>query len=58
MTPFVLGPEAEEMRPALDVSVGQVMVRLDAHPEYYYYWYLIPLLAVLALLLYRKARLR
>lgn len=53
-----LGPELDEMRPALDVSVGQVMVRLDSHPEYYYYWYLIPIVAILALLVYRKARLR
>lgn len=55
---FSVGSELDDMRPVLDVSVGQVMVRLDSHPEYYYYWYLIPIVAILALLLYRKARLR
>ncbi len=55
---FSLAPELDDMQPVMDVSLGQIMVRLDAHPEYYYYWYLIPIAAILALLIYRKARLR
>jgi len=52
---FSTGPSAG---PSLDVQVGQLTVRVDKHPGLYYYWYLVPIAAILAALIYRKARLR
>jgi hypothetical protein len=54
--PFVIG--APPPAPVLDMQAGQLVVRLDKHPEYFYYWYLIPIGAILALLIYRKVQMR
>jgi len=47
-----------ETQPSLDMPVGELMVRIDHHPELYYYWYLIPIAGILALLIWRKVHLR
>lgn len=55
---FTPGLDVQAGRPVMDMPVGQLIVRLDQHPGYYYYWYLLPIAAIVALLIYRKARLR
>jgi len=60
---FSVGPEQESSETRASQSsivmaapVGQMMARLDRHPELYYYWHLIPIAAILGLLIYRKVR--
>lgn len=48
----------EPVGPSLDMTVGELMVRVDQHPELYYYWYLIPIAGILGLLIWRKVHLR
>lgn len=55
---FVLREESVPSPTAIDMTVGQMLVRVDQHPGFYYYWYLVPLAGILALLLWRKVRLR
>jgi hypothetical protein len=55
---FVLREEGEPPAAPVDMTVGQMLVRVDQHPGFYYYWYLLPLGAILALLIWRKAHLR
>ncbi|MBM4087346.1 MAG: hypothetical protein FJ272_21350 [Planctomycetes bacterium] len=49
---------AVELESSLDVTVGQLMVRVDKRAALYNHWYWIPIAAILGLLVYRKARLR
>ena len=42
----------------INLPVGELMVRVEEHPELYYYWYLIPIGAILGLLIWRKVHLR
>lgn len=48
----------DEQAPAGDptVPVGTLIVKVRQHPEIYYYWYLLPISAIVALLLYRKRK--
>jgi hypothetical protein len=55
---FVLREETSPTAPAIDVTVGQMLVRVDEHPGFYYYWYLVPMAGILALLVWRKVHLR
>jgi hypothetical protein len=55
---FVLSEESGPPTPTMDMTVGQMLVRVDQHPGVYYYWYLVPLVGILALLLWRKVHLR
>jgi hypothetical protein len=55
---FVLPEESGSAPPAIDMTVGQMMVRVDQHPGLYYYWYLVPLVGILAVLVWRKVHLR
>jgi hypothetical protein len=55
---FVLREESGAAPPTIDMPVGQMMVRVDQHPGLYYYWYLVPMGAILALLIWRKVHLR
>ena len=55
---FVLREESGPAPPTIDMPVGQMMVRVDQHPGFYYYWYLVPMGAILALLIWRKVHLR
>jgi hypothetical protein len=55
---FVLREETSPTAPAIDVNVGQMLVRVDEHPGFYYYWYLVPMGGILALLVWRKLHLR
>ena len=40
------------------VNVGTMMVQVDMRADIYYYWYLVPILIILGLLLYRKYKTR
>ena len=55
---FRLNESAQEAPVDVGVDVGEMMVRVDQRPELYYYWYLIPIGAILGLLIWRKVRLR
>ncbi len=55
---FRLSESSEPVRVHLDMDVGQLMVRVDQHPELYYYWYLIPIACILGLLIWRKVHLQ
>lgn len=36
------------------VPVGTMVVKVRKHPEIYYYWYLLPITAIILILLYRR----
>ena len=55
---FVLREDTGPATPSIDMTVGQLMVRVDQHPGFYYYWYLLPMGTILALLIWRKVHLR
>ena len=55
---FVLREESAAAPPSIDMPVGEMMVRVDQHPGLYYYWYLVPMGAILTLLIWRKVHLR
>lgn len=51
-----LAMEMQE-KPAQDglaVPVGTLMVKVRKHPEIYYYWYFLPIAAIILILLYRR----
>ena len=49
---FEIGDEVTEDN--LNVPVGTLVVKVRRHPEIYYYWYLIPIGAIIGLLMWRK----
>lgn len=49
---FNLGDEVTDDN--IPLPVGTVVVKVRKHPEFYYYWYLIPIGAIIGLLLWRK----
>ena len=42
----------------VQLPVGTLTVKVRRHPEYYYYWYLLPIGAILGLLFWRKLHAR
>ncbi|MFC1498818.1 hypothetical protein ACFLS1_10175 [Verrucomicrobiota bacterium] len=38
------------------LSIGTMVIKVRKHPEIYYYWYLLPIGAIIAILLYRRFR--
>ena len=53
---FELGGEPEVAETI--VPVGTLVVKVRKHPDLYYYWYLVPMLAIIAVLIWRKSRMR
>ncbi len=54
---FAVGGAAQ-IRENMDVSVGQINVRVDRSPQVYYYWHVIPITLLLLLLWFRARRAR
>lgn len=49
--------EAEVPSPDFDLGAGTLLVRVERHPDLWYYAYFVPTAAILGLLVWRKARL-
>jgi len=49
--------EAEVPSPAFDLGAGMLLVRVEQHPDLWYYAYLVPAGAIVALLVWRKVKL-
>ncbi len=49
--------EAEVPSPEFDIGAGTLLVRVERHPDLWYYGYFVPTAAILGLLVYRKLRL-
>lgn len=54
---FAVGGAAQ-IRENMDVSVGQINVRVDRSPQVYYYWHLIPITLIIILIWFRARRAR
>ena len=55
---FRIYEEGDDVRMQGDVNVGTLVVRVERHAGAYYWWYLIPLVAILGFVLWRKWKLR
>ena len=53
---FKLGQEPEPGETT--VPVGALVVKVRKHPDVYYYWYLVPIGAIIAVLIWRKIQMR
>lgn len=49
--------EAEVPSPDFDLGAGTMLVRVERHPDLWYYAYFVPTAAILGLLIWRKVRL-
>lgn len=54
---FAVGGAAQ-IRENMDVSVGQINVRVDRSPQIYYYWHLIPIALIIIWAWFRARRAR